>query len=228
MREWRVAAEGERLKISLDAQRNHIDTLPPLIKEKSVAAGSKSARHVLRVEDGWLVGLDAGEFGGGLWWFGADGLDGKRLSGENVVGFAESSKGVLALTGLAHMGFDHGKVLLITGGAGVERKVEPLADMGAAPRAFVAETNDSLLVMTTRGLVRVRTSGAVEQLLNTSYGLLYANSMTLSTSGVIHVGMRHFITRLTPSATGYKEEWFVPAACSRFSIRGYDCVCARQ
>jgi hypothetical protein len=223
-----VAAEGEGLKISLDARSNHIDPLPPAIKERGVAAGSKSARRVLRVEDGWLVGLDAGEFGGGLWWFNSDGREGRRLSDDNVVGFAEGASGVLALTGLAHAGFDHGRVLRVEGGAGAGRRVEPLADLGAAPRSFVAEKKDSLLVLTTRGLVRVKASGAVEQLIDTNYGLLYPNSMTLSPSGVIHVGMRHFVTRMTPSGGGYKEEWFVPSDCTRFRIRGYDCACDRR
>lgn len=224
-REWRVAAVGEGVKVSPDAPGNHQDPLPPGINSRSVGAGAKSERHVIRVGDGWLVGLDAGEFGGALWWFGADGKSSKRLGEENVVGFAESSKGVLALAGLAHLGSDSGKLLRITDGEAGNREVEVLADLGAAPRAFAVESQDSLLIVTTRGLVRVRSSGAVEQLLPTNYGLLYPNSMTVSPSGVIHVGMRHFITRLTPAGSGYKEEWFVPADCTRFETRNYDCVC---
>ena len=37
-------------------------------------------RHVLGVADGWLVGFNAGEFGGGLWWFSFDGKRSKRIS----------------------------------------------------------------------------------------------------------------------------------------------------
>ncbi len=225
MREWKVTVAGESVNVSLDSLRDHQDPLPPGINSKAVAVGSKGERHVIRVEDGWLIGLDAGEFGGGLWWFSSDGRSSRRLAGENVVGFAESSKGTLALVGLAHMSLDSGKVLLIRDGEVGNRKVETLADLGAAPRTFAVESLDSLLIVKTRGLVRVRTSGAVEQLLPTNYALLYPNSMTLFPSGVIHVGMRHFITRLTPVGNSYKEEWFVPAGCSRFRISGYECVC---
>ena len=224
-REWRVTAVGEHLKIGPDRLQEHQAPLPPGINVKSIAVGSKGERHVIRVGDGWLVGLDAGEFGGGLWWFSSDGASSKRLADLNVVGFAESSKGVLALAGLAHMGSDAGKVLRVTEGAAGNRKVEALADLGAAPSTFAMESPDSLLIVTTRGLVRVRTSGAMEQLLPVDYSLLYPNSMTLSPSGVIHVGMRHFITRLTPTGESYKEEWFVPTGCSSFGIRNYDCVC---
>jgi hypothetical protein len=57
MREWRVVADGENLKIRLDTRRDHQDPLPPEINSKSIALGSKGDRHVIRVEDGWLVGL---------------------------------------------------------------------------------------------------------------------------------------------------------------------------
>jgi hypothetical protein len=225
MREWKVTLAGENLQIRLDTRRDHQDPLPSEISSENVAVGSKGDRHVIRVEDGWLVGLDVGEFGGALWWFSSNGRNSKKLANENVVGFAKSSKGVLALVGLAHMGLDSGKVLRITDGEAGNRKVEALADLGAAPRTFAVESPDSLLIVTTRGLVRVRTSGMADQLLSTNYGLLYPNSMTLFPSGVIHVGLRHFITRLMPTGNSYSEEWFVPVGCSRFRIRDYDCVC---
>ena len=222
-KEWMVEADGEGVKVNLDAARNHIDPLPPAINEKNVPGGG--ARHVLQVEDGWLVGRDAGEFGGGLWWFDSRGGGREQLARDNVVGLSKSSKGVLVLTGLAHLGLDYGSVLLVTGEGG-ERKAERLADLGSAPRTFVAESPDSLLVVTTRGLARVTTGGVARQLLPTNYGLLYPNSMTLSPSGVIHVGMRHFVTRLTPNAGSYREEWFVPADCTRFRVSGVECLCS--
>ncbi|MBC7797437.1 MAG: hypothetical protein H7Z37_11230 [Pyrinomonadaceae bacterium] len=182
----------------------------------------------MRVADGWLVGNDAGEFGGGLWWFSSDGKINKRLAGGNIVGFAETSIGVLALTGLAHMSFDDGKVLKIVGDAGINRKVETLVELGSAPRTFVVESSESLLVLTGDSLVRVKTSGSNEKLFSTRYNYLYPNSMIVSPSGVILVGMRHFITRLTPTSGGYQEEWFVPNNCTRFEERGLDCVSACQ
>jgi hypothetical protein len=210
-REWRVALNGEQLQVTQDP--------PP---------AGKGQRHVIRVNDGWLTGEDAGEFGGGLWWSSADHRQEKKLSSENVIGFVASSKGVLALTGLSHMGADRGMVLRITDGPGSQRKVIELADLGWAPRAFTSESPDSVLVLTTDGLTRVKTSGAVEQLYRTRYHLLYPNSMTLSASGVIYIGMRHFITRLTPNGKSYDEEWFVPAGCTQFTAGKLECICAKQ
>ncbi|HEX3231696.1 MAG TPA: hypothetical protein VHQ95_22140, partial [Pyrinomonadaceae bacterium] len=83
----------------------------------------------------------------------------------------------------------------------------------------------STIILTSMGLVRLKTSGSVEQLLKTNYESLFPTSMTLSSSGVIHVGMRHFVTRLTPTGNTYREQWFVPANCARFAMRNYGCVC---
>ena len=226
-REWRVEPNAGGVKITLNTEPDRRDPLPPGVSFAGVAVNPKGTRRVMRVEDGWLVGLDAGEFGGSLWWFGPNGQDRKRLAVVNVVGFAKISGAALALVGLSHMGDESGKVLrLERAAAGGGWKAEVLADLGATPRAFAADTPGALLVLTTRGLARVRASGAVEQLFQTpNYKSLYPNSMTLAPSGVIHVGMRHFVTRLTPSGNSYREEWFVPADCTRFGIRDYHCMC---
>ncbi|HKE58764.1 MAG TPA: hypothetical protein VKB46_18765 [Pyrinomonadaceae bacterium] len=227
-REWRVSLAGDRLETRLDTLRDHQDPLPAQIHSRDVAVGTKGYRHVISVDDGWLVGMDIGEFGGGLWWFSADGLRSRKLSNENIVGFAATAKGTLIFVGLAHLALDEGKVLRISDGTNAERQLEPLVNLGSAPVAFAVEAPDSVIVLTTTGLVRVRTSGPIEHLLKTRYGQLYPTSLTLSSSGVIYVGMRQFITRLTPAGNTYSEEWFVPADCPKFTIREIDCVCARR
>jgi hypothetical protein len=184
---------------------------------------------VKRVKDGWLVGFDAGEFGGTLWWFSIDGSKRRKLAEDNVAGFADNSAGVLALVGLAH-GTDYGKILLVREGLEGNRAVEAIADLGSAPTAFAAESADSLIVATYERILRVLTSGEVEQLFapEESYGLPYSNSLTLSKMGVIHVGMRHFVLRLSPANEGYKVEWFVPSDCNKFKVDGYPCAGLRM
>ena len=221
--EWEVKLESGRVLInpfSLGNQRS----LPFNIAASEEGAGLQGERHIEKVNDGWLVGFDAGEWGGSLWWFDEDGKGRKKLADENVVGLTRASAEILALTGLAHLGMDYGKVLRVKQDGG-DWKADVLADLGAAPRTFVVESPSSVLVITTKSLIRVKTTGVVDPLLQTQYRFLYPNSMILSGDGVIHVGMRHFVTRLTPTATGYKEGWFVPRDCQRFELRGNDCVC---
>ena len=185
-----------------------------------------NSRHVIKVRDGRLVGEDNGEWGGSLVWISKDGRRRKWLSDENVHGFVKTSAGVLVIVGLAHLSLNHGAVLQYVDGPGRKKRVKEFVDLGWAPRAFMLESPDSVIVLTRDGFVRVHASGRVESIFRRVYGLLYPNSFTLSPNGVMYVGMRHFITRLTPSAGTYKEEWFVPASCPQFALQEYDCVCS--
>lgn len=227
-REWRVVPGLEGVEISRLPNGPVQDPLPFDIRPQKAEAGLAGHRRVKRVGDGWLVGFDAGEFGGALWWFSADGSERKKLADENVVGFADGASGVLALVGLYHMGLNYGKLLLVREGQGGDRRVEVVADLGAAPAAYAMEPDGSLLVATHRKLIRARTTGGVEQLHAPANGFIYPNSMTLSVAGVLHIGMRHFVLRLSPAGGGYKEEWFVPSECSKFELRDYDCVCRNR
>jgi hypothetical protein len=221
-REWQVTPEGEGVKISPYQERRVQDSIPFDI-QLDAAADLAGDRHVKRVSDGWLVGYDAGEFGGALWWFGVDGSDRKKLSDDNVAGFADSSLGVLALVGLAHMGTDYGKVLLVREGKQGNRQVDTISDLGSAPTAFAMESGNSLIVATYDKIIRVLIPGGVEQILAPKDGLPYPNSLTLSKAGVIHVGMRHFVLRLSPAIEGYKDEWLIPSDCKEHEIRGDPC-----
>ena len=207
-RSWEVSREGKTIEVRLRQWRRD-NPLPFAIASEEGISGINGARHIEKVTDGWLVGFDAGEFGGSLWWFSSEGESREQLWDDNVVGFTRDASGILALTGLSHLGSDYGKVLGVEKAQEGDWKAEALADLGAAPRTFTSESPESLLVVTTDGLVRVERTGVTE-LLFPMDRFLYPNSMTLALDGVIHVGMRHFIMRLTPIDSGYQQEWFVP------------------
>ena len=58
------------------------------------------------------------------------------------------------------------------------------------------------------------------------YGGLYPTSVAVLRSGAIYVGMRHFVTRLTPKGSSYAEDWLVPSNCLRFVDLGFQFRCA--
>jgi hypothetical protein len=57
------------------------------------------------------------------------------------------------------------------------------------------------------------------------YGGLYPTSIAVLRSGAIYVGMRHFVTRLTPKGSSYEEDWLVPSDCLRFVHLDFRCAC---
>src|SRR6185503_15414119 len=85
-----------------------------------------------------------------------------------------------------------------------------LANLGAAPEAIATERAASVLVLTTKALLRVTATEAVEEAAEAQhFEGLYPNSLAVAGSGV-YVGMRHFVVRLTTDAGKTREEWFVP------------------
>jgi hypothetical protein len=160
-----------------------------------------------KLEDGWLVGHNAGEFGGGLWYFTSNGSQRQKLSDENVVGFVNLSGRRLALVGLAHLGLNNGEVLHIQD-KGDNRKAVSILDLDSEPQAYLKTSDRDMVVVTWDGVVRVNAFGKADWLMKGEDTIWYANSIISDPNGVLYVGMRHYVLRLTPTGNGYKEEWF--------------------
>lgn len=222
-RSWFVSLENEELKIATRAERSDSPgTLPFRLRLPDSAGGH---RVVHQLDDGWLVGFEAGEWGGSLWWFSADGKRRQKLSSENIVYFVKLSSEVLALGGLNHMSIDTGKALTVKKDRSGRYRAQLFANLDGEPAAYVQETPDSVLILTTQGVRRLKSSASIEKLVDTDIAILYPTSMALTKQGVIYLGMRHYIVRLIPTGNGYKEEWFVPNDCRKFEIRNYECAC---
>lgn len=194
--------------------------------ELSRRPSSRSGKQVwtrIKVRNGWLEGLDVGEFGGGLWLAPGDG-ERVLLMKENVFGFLPSPEGPLIFTGLAHLFLDYGHVYLaplnVTGSSGLRL----VADLGGAPRAFAAESRDTAIVVTTRGVTRIHSSGKLEPLIRDPLGA-FPNSVAVSSDGSVYVGTELFVVRLVRDSDGYKEQWLAPKDCTKPTKRDYECVC---
>ena len=188
--------------------------------------GLGGTRHVRAVEDGWLVGFDAAEVGGALWWFDKTGERRVKLSDGNIIGFVElGSEGVIALSGFARGGFSRGQALRVRRAG--EWAATRWIDLDSAAEAFALESRDSLLVLTTTGIFRLTACGDVTQVALADYDALYPTSLAVDPRGVIYVGMRHYVTRFIPvSGSKLREEWLTREDCQRPQVRHFECVCA--
>ncbi|WP_394833136.1 hypothetical protein LVJ94_42210 [Pendulispora rubella] len=220
-REWVVKRGARDVEIALANRRPVDDPLPfPL--------PGKGTRRVKSVDNGFLVGFDGAEHGGALWWFGAAGERRLRLSEENVIGFAELGGVPVAITGLAQSGISKGRVIRLSPDSSSNTwRVGAWVDLGGASQTFVSESPETMLVLTTGGLVRITACGDMSLVAPARYDVLYPSSMAVDDAGVVTIGMRHFTTRWIPSANGYREEWLVRADCAQPSIKKFECVCGR-
>jgi len=105
--EWKVSAEGNNVEITeIKPQAAEEPKLPAQFKSKP--EWIRARRHILRFDGGWLVGISAGEWGGGLWLTNEDGSQTKRILADNVTGILKAGPNIIVLSGLAHMSFDYG------------------------------------------------------------------------------------------------------------------------
>jgi HEAT repeat protein len=105
--------------------------------------------------DGWLIGINAGEWGGGLYLIDRRGRP-SEVIGTNVIGGLRLGGQVYVLTGLAHLIFDEGRLWRL---APDGRKAVSSIRLPARPRRVAISSDRTLLIRTSRGDVAVTEDG---------------------------------------------------------------------
>jgi hypothetical protein len=245
---WSVSAAGGRLTIAPDDGERRRPSLPfkPVLEPKEAARNFQHPSVVRPVADGFLVGFDHGEFGGGLTWFNRAGTKHVRISPpaakerdwfpENVVGIFEHQRAFYVFQGLAHLAARRGRVLK------VERDPQKgwgavvlVADLETAPEAILEESPGRWLVAAANGIVRVTAAGAVERIWqHKMLGTVIPRSIARTPDGIVYVGMRAWVLRVAGLERGpARVDVLAPVACARFgpkpsprewSVEGCGCV----
>jgi hypothetical protein len=221
--EWRIAIDHGAVQIAKATSREP-DTGPSLPFALPKLQEPRGRRHVLPFGGGYLVGFDAGEWGGALYWFASDGSGQQKLGAENVRGLiALGPEAALSIEGLAHLGISEGALRWVErkGGALDATAVTKLPD---APEAF-AQAGDDLYVLTTSSLVRIGRDRRVAVIQPVKTPGLYPDSMGIDASGALWVGMRQLVLRLTPERGRFSETWFARKECRRVEQADLECLC---
>lgn len=228
---WQVANEGDAIRITRRVrQKDGAASLPPLLKHDpwmpghTVGDALQSATHF---GNAWLLGFNAGEFGGGLWLTNEDGSEAKEILNDNVHAVVPFDDGVLVLSGLAHLTMDFGNALIFSKPDGLAICLRQDLRLDGEPRALAKETDGSVLFVTTHGLHRIAKLGGLQNLVTFPEWTRsqFANSMAIASDGSIFIGMRMFVLRLSATSDGYSQEWLLPTECRHFSFKHGDCAC---
>ena len=230
--EWKVASESGKLTVSKYVYKDDEQfwKLPASLKEhilknRNIGKGLGGYLHIESYENGWLVGSDAGEWGGKLFWFSEDASQKTELLNDNVRGIARVGNNVVILSGLAHLGTDEGKIYRLVHGENGSLKTQLIIDLKTQPQGFLVDNDKRILVTLNNKILQLNPLGETEVLKETNFESLYPNSMAITSSGVVYVGMRLFIVRFVPGENGFTEEWLVPQNCQKFVEKEMSCVC---
>jgi hypothetical protein len=250
--QWQVTSEGGSVKIrKFTETEREIPPFPPLWRGGN---GSAFLTATIHFPNAWLLASDAGEFGGGLWLTNEDGSVTKQILTDNVRALVPLDGSILVLSGLTHMAEDFGDVYIFSMPNKLDISLQFTIHLETAPRAYIRESDHSVLVATKNGLSRITKSGTKEEFFHfpvwardqdeksiversagtgsvVYLGESHPNSIAIGHDGTLFVGMRLFVLRLRKSSTGYTEDWLLPSSCQRFQTRfetekmSVDCVC---
>jgi hypothetical protein len=205
---WRVFIENDSLKIKKYNYEHDISklNLPPNY-DSTTWAGVKGDIVSVKVFNGWIVGLDAGEFGGNLKWYSENNKENYKISGM-VHQLEKNDNSVFALTGLYHMGLSEGYLLKIDFN---KQKNKWISDVfykcEKYPFAFT-RIRDNIYILTASDLIKIDSNKNVQVLIkNGFWDFAYPNSMTFY-KGSIYVGMRGGIMKVTDDNGKIIKDWY--------------------
>jgi hypothetical protein len=223
--EWAVFAGSDGRPQILEAHRFPDPPLPFAVPRVD-DVGPQGRRHVVSVADGFIVGFDAGEFGGRAFWFSKDGRQhhvltpfpdpppGQYREAENVHALVAFGPDVLAFQGLAHLGGDVGRVTRIHRERDGRWRATLFASLPGAPQTVVAESPTRWLIAVPKGIVRLHADARVEPIWSErSLASLYPNSAVALRDGSFLFGMRHFVLRVRPRGGGNDVDVLLAPEC---------------
>ena len=202
---WSYAANYSRLEWRVFLQNGFpharlIEDATPIPPERPAfiprAGEFNDAFAFARVDEGWLVGFNKGEFGAAVYWFSLDGKQNYKISDHQVWEFFHLPDGVFAVEGLAHLTMNEGTLIRITRHAPKSHwEAHKVVRLPAAPQAAAITGDGSLILTLFDALVRVDPSHKVHTLLAHApwWGLYPNSSILVDHDQKLFIGMRQYV-----------------------------------
>ena len=195
--EWRVFERdgAPHAKLVVDATPEPKER-PGFIPVAGEFRGESAYCAFARVDDGWLVGFNKGEFGAALYWFSADGKRNYKISDHQVWQFFHLPDGVYAVEGLAHLTMNEGSLIRITRADSRSHwQARTVVRLPAAPQAGSVMSDGTLILALHDALVRIDRNHTVHTLLaHSPWESLYPNSSILvDHEQKLYLGMRQYV-----------------------------------
>jgi hypothetical protein len=166
-------------------------------------------RSIMKVDKGYIVGINKGEFGGGLWFVSQSGDVAYELAKRlNIVKIFEYKSRIFAIEGLDHMGFPRGNVIEIYQDTTWKYKV--LHRLTDAPY-LIRRHNDHLIIVASGSIYKIDKNLKISTLLKApfSWNMLFPSSVLFDQED-IYLAMRGGILKIAAFETKPMYEWYVP------------------
>lgn len=189
-KEWTVSIKNGEVFVAEKKENGTIGNLPFKVQvneeDKINAIGDVC---YLKVDDGFLVGFNRGEWGGSLYWFATDGKKHYKISNDEVVQFIQRDSHNYAIQGLYHMGLSEGSIISIEKKNGKWKASSYLA-LPKAPEAITLDNLGNFYIATSNSILKIDKIPQKYTLIEDgiwAYGL-YVNSI-VAKDDVLYIGM---------------------------------------
>lgn len=211
--EWQVEMKGDKPTAHRrNVKAEEANALPPLIKRTRGPHPEPGEIHSVQVTDGWLISFNAGESGGGIWWYGNDGRQSYKVSNDQVVQFLPAKRGLFALEGVEHFNSERGQILQIQQNNQGQWMTSTFYNLGHAPDVGMILTGGDFLVSTNQTLVRVHPDKTETVLIPKVFWTgLAPRSIAISSAGDIYLGMHQGVSIVYPLKQGFGADWLIPS-----------------
>lgn len=218
---WSVIKRNGKIQVIKYIPKDiSIESLPFYFKSENISSHFKVSAFT-RLGEYWLLGLDGGEWGGGLWWVSPDGKQG-RLLDQNVRTILETEMDPLVLVGLNHENQKYGEVFRV-GSGNTGLMVSSIAKLKSAPKVAMLTPEKRVLMISDNSLIQMTLDGKMRKMVELP--LFYPNSMAQDDDGSIWIGGRHFVVRVICEKGIARAEWYVPSNCLGFEMKEGRCIC---
>jgi hypothetical protein len=207
---WIIEKKNDSIKIRQN-DYNHFkgDSLP--FSQKQIAKKIKSIysiRAVKKVSDGYIVGLNGGEFGGGLWFISKNGKKSYEISSYiRVRQIFEFNNKLYVIRGLAHLGSSYGSLFELK--KDTKWKVFKDFQLPDAPEFLIMEDENILILTTDRLMSFDKNEKLVEILKAPFYWGMYYPSSAIVDCDNIYIAMRKGILKISEFKSNQNFEWLV-------------------
>ncbi len=207
--EWQVDIKNGRPVAHLKKTNQQVKSILPFVLKRDTKMPGELQAY--KVRDGWLLGFNAGEWGGSLWWYSANGKQRYRISYDQITQFLPTKRGLFALEGLAHMSLSFGQIIEIRRDKKGHWTSSRFVDLGHAPYVGVVDSAGNFIVSTTHNVIEVHPDKIQNVLLPVVFwSCFYPRSIALGPSGDIYLGMRHGVVRIHAVNFTYTADWLLP------------------
>ncbi|MFD2824441.1 hypothetical protein ACFS5M_12235 [Lacinutrix iliipiscaria] len=208
--DWVILKTNDSIKIKPN-DYNYFkgDSLPFGQKEVAKKLNNQySIRAVKKVEDGYIIGLNKGEFGGGLWFLSEDGNSSYEIMPyKRIHQILEFNKKLYVISGLAHMGSNYGNLLELK--REENWRVSKTYKLPGAPNLMIRE-KENVLIITSEYLMSFNKYEKLIEILKAPFywGVLYPSSAIIIDNH-IYIAMRKGILKISDFYYNRNYEWYV-------------------